>query len=176
MNRSLKWLASLPACLLLCACVHLGEPRVTGPRPERSSIAGFALEGRLSVKQGDHSYQAGVQWTHEPGAEKILLTGPLGQGLAELESTAEGARLITSDQKVLAAANADALALELLGFDLPLSALPDWVLGRSHPVDGWQVQVLRYESEDANALPLLLELQRGDDLTVRIKIDEWQLP
>ena len=73
------------------------------------------------------------------------------------------------------AADADSLARQLLGVDLPLAALPDWVLGRVASTGDWQVDVLRYESDAANALPQLLELRR-DELTVRIKIDDWQLP
>ncbi|HTH39297.1 MAG TPA: lipoprotein insertase outer membrane protein LolB, partial [Rhodocyclaceae bacterium] len=79
-------LAGLSA-LLLSACLHLGEPKAVGPRPDRNTITAFSLEGRLSVRQADRSYQAGVQWTHGVGQENILLTGPLGQGLATLESS-----------------------------------------------------------------------------------------
>ena len=169
-----SFLAGLSA-LLLSACLHLGEPKAVGPRPDRNTITAFSLEGRLSVRQAERSYQAGVQWTHGIGQENILLTGPLGQGLATLESSPEGARLTTADHKEITAPNADSLARDLLGFDLPLEALTDWALGRDHPVEGWQVTVLRYESDAADALPQLLELKKGDDLSVRLRIDEWQL-
>lgn len=175
MKRLTLWSLIAATSLLLAACITLGEPRELPPRPERQTIAAFDLEGRLSVKQGDKSYQTGIQWQHSEAQDRIFLTGPLGQGLAELERTPNGARLVTADQKVVAATDADSLARDLLGVDLPLTALPDWVLGRQNRLEGWRVEVLRYESDAANALPQLLELQH-DDLTVRIRIDQWQLP
>lgn len=174
MKRIFLWPALLLACLFLSACVTLGEPQALPDRPATDAIKAFSLEGRLSVKQGEKSYQAGIQWQHGPDRDRLFLTGPLGQGLAELERTAEGAKLLTSDQKTVTAADADSLAREVLGFDLPLAHLPDWVLGRGQPVAGWRVDILRRESDAPNALPQLLELQQ-DDLTVRIKIDQWQL-
>lgn len=167
-------LAPLLGCFFLAACVTLGESHSPLDRPAADTIRAFSLEGRLSVKQGEKSYQAGIQWQHGPDQDRLFLTGPLGQGLAELERTAEGAKLLTSDQKTVTAADADALARDVLGFDLPLAHLPDWVLGRGQSVAGWRVDILRRESDAPNALPQLLELQQ-EDLTVRIKIDQWQL-
>jgi len=175
LKRLPLWSLIAAASLILAACVTLGEPPELPPRPERPTITAFDLEGRLSIKQGDKSYQTGIQWQHSEEQDRIFLTGPLGQGLAELERTPDGARLVTADQKVVTAADADSLARDLLGVDLPLTVLPDWVLGRQNVLPGWRVEVLRYESDAANALPQLLELQH-DDLTVRIRIDQWQLP
>lgn len=158
---------------LFAGCAGLDAP--PPPRPARASIDAFTLTGRLSVHQEEKSYQAGIEWQHGPQRDEILLSGPLGQGLARLERDAGGARLTTSDHKVVEAADGDALARQMLGFELPLSALPDWVLGRPRDLPGWRIEVLRYESAAADALPQLLELRHGE-LTVRLRVDEWQLP
>lgn len=176
MTRLLQRLAGLLACLCLSACLTLGPRPEPVTRPPLESITGFSLTGRLSIRQEGKSYHVGIQWQHDADHDSIFLTGPLGQGLAELESDARGARLTTSDQKTATAATADELARELLGFDLPLSALPAWVLGRPQTVAEWQVNVLRRESDADDALPALLELKWGEDLNVRLKIDEWQIP
>lgn len=176
MIRVLQRLTGLLACLCLSACITLGPQSGPATRPPLESITEFTLTGRLSIRQEDKSYQVGIQWQHDAGHDSIFLTGPLGQGLAELESDAHGARLTTADQKTATAATADELARALLGFDLPLSALPAWVLGRPQTIAEWQVNVLRRESDTENALPALLELKKGEDLTVRLKIDEWQIP
>lgn len=187
-----RFLLFLP-CLYLSACALLPRPEAIPPRPERITLAAFSLEGRLAVRQGDRPAQAGIEWEHRPGWDRVFLTGPLGQGLAELEQTPTGARLTTADQKTFTAPDASRLARELLGFELPLDRLPQVVvgqvvtqtrdvLGRPQRAEsaGWHVQYLRYESDDARALPSLIELQRdgiGDDaLELRLKIDQWQIP
>lgn len=176
MTHFLQRLTILLAGLCLSACITLEPGPEPAARPPAGTITGFSLTGRLSIRQEDKSYQAGIQWQHSPGHDTILLTGPLGQGLAELESDAAGARLTTADQKTTTASNADELARAMLGFDLPLSALPSWALGQQQTVAEWQATVLRRESDTDNALPVLLEMKRGEDLTVRLKIDEWQIP
>lgn len=181
------------ACLWLAACSILQGPAVIPTRPERAGIAAFNLEGRLAVRQGERPANAGIEWEHQPGLDRIFLTGPLGQGLAELEQTPEGARMTTADRKTFTAPDAATLCLKLLGFELPLDQLPQVVVGQ---VDtrtrdalgrpdralsaGWRVHYLRYESDDPHALPALIELQRdasGDQesLELRLKIDQWQI-
>jgi outer membrane biogenesis lipoprotein LolB len=54
-------------------------------------------EGRLQVRDGERSAAVGVYWEHAPELDSWLFTGPLGQGLARIESKAGGARMILSD-------------------------------------------------------------------------------
>ena len=55
------------------------------------------------------------------------------------------------------------------------NALADWALGRQGSTEHWQVRILEREAPRDDALPQLLELHQGD-ITVRLRIDEWQLP
>lgn len=181
-------------CLVLSACALLQKPLPVPSRPERDTVVAFSLEGRLAVRQGERPAQVGIEWEHRPGWDRVFLTGPLGQGLAELEQTPDGARMTTADQKRYAAPDASRLAHELLGFELPLDRLPQVVVGQVESLSrdgqgrpetalsaGWRVRYLRYESDDPRALPSLIELQRdakGDQeaLELRLKIDQWNLP
>lgn len=174
----------LPLALLLSACAGLPAP----PRPDRAAIDSFNLEGRLSVRQGERPYHANVSWRHEPARDEILLTGPLGQGIAELTRDARGARLLTAERKEYLAPDWAALAQEVLGLTLPLNELPRWLAGgvearsrdnyqrpRRALADGWQIDYLDYESDREDALPSLMEMSR-DDIGLRLKIDQWQIP
>ena len=182
-----RWAAHLGLVLSLAACASLPPPT---PRPQGQSIESFSLEGRLSVKREGQSYSGRVSWQHHPGRDEILLSTPLGQGVASLVGDESRARLELADHRSYTAADVDGLSEQVFGARLPLSSLPVWVLGRAGPdghlerdalrrparlVDqGWEIDYLAFESEAADALPTRLVLQRGD-LEVRLAIDSWTL-
>jgi outer membrane lipoprotein LolB len=179
---------------LLTACASLSEDAATPviDRPARTLITHFNIEGRLSVQHEARRHAVNLYWQHTPATDELLLSTPLGQGLARLQRDAASARLRLADQRELMADNWEALAQQLIGVDLPLANLPYWVLGLANQTppqqssldamgrlqwqqaDGWRVNYLAYESPHAQALPTLLELRHGDT-EVRLKIDHWQL-
>ncbi|MCK9282959.1 MAG: lipoprotein insertase outer membrane protein LolB [Rhodocyclaceae bacterium] len=172
--------------VLLTACGTL-RPTAVPERPERGAIAAFSIEGRLSLRQGERPYAAHIAWRHDPASDEIFITGPLGQGIAELSRNAGGAKLVTADRKTTTAADWTALAEELLGVPLPLSGMAHWIAGEAsasawddlgRPLKaqeaGWNIDYLDYEVARPDALPVLVELRR-DDIEVRIRIDEWLL-
>ena len=173
MNRLLLALA----CLALLAACAPAPVRTTGVVDAQH----FQLDGRLSVRQGDMRHHVGIRWRHAGPRDEILLTGPLGQGLAELTRDAAGARLTTPDRKSLAADDWESLAERAFGVRLPLSDMPRWVVGVSPvpqgfppvtlTIDGWRIDYLEYE----NGLPVLMELRHGD-IEVRLKVDVWSAP
>lgn len=145
-------------------------PSARAPRP----VVAYALDGRLSVRQGDQRHHARIAWRHEAGQDEILISNPLGQGVAELSRDAGGARLTTADRQEYRATDWESLSGQVFGFELPLSGLPRWITGHvAGGLDGWQVDYLEYQSADADALPTLIELRRGD-IELRLKVDEWQ--
>jgi outer membrane lipoprotein LolB len=184
----------MAAAGLLAACAALTTP-VAEPipeRPARADIAAFQLSGRVAVKSADQSFSARIAWRHGPdGSEHVLLSTPLGQGLAELTADRSGARLATADRQDYFAPDLDALSDQALGAPLPLSRLPRWAVGQvgapaadvaldrqgrvlSFAEQGWRVAYLAYESEAPAALPTLIQVRR-DDLELRLKVDEWNL-
>ena len=157
----------LPFCLaLLSACAALPPPAPS------AAVEGFSLTGRLSLRQGEMSHHVGISWRHEAGRDEIFLSGPLGQGLAELTRDANGARLLTAERKVITAPDWDSLAERAFGARLPLSNLPRWLAtvppAPTFHVDGWRIDIL----DVADGRPVLIELHR-DDIEARLKIDSW---
>ena len=171
----------------LAACASLRSTNVPPPRPSRQDIAAFTIEARISVRQGDKSSNARLSWQHQVDRDEILVTGPFGQGIAELVRDANGARLTGADHKEIVAPDWDTLSEKIFGIALPLNGIARWLPANvagtennalGHPVQaeeqGWHIEWPAYESDAANALPTAVSLQR-DDIEVRLKIDQWQL-
>jgi outer membrane lipoprotein LolB len=97
-----------------------------------------------------------------------------------------GARLVMADRQTLAAPDWEALSARVFGFALPLAGMPHWLVGnvtssqrdaigrpQTASVGGWDIRYLDYESDAADALPVLIEM-RHDDIELRLKVDAWQ--
>lgn len=189
--RSVALVCLLTLILAGCAGLGPGGPGEIPLRPMRESIRAFSIEGRVSVKRGEENYSALLAWTHIGARDEMVVTTPLGQGLAELIGEASGAELLTADKQRYSAPDIETLSERIFGVRLPFRDMPSWLIGvpsvAAVRVDldgskrpqrileqGWQIDYLAYESERADALPTLLNIQRGD-LDVRLKIDSWDM-
>lgn len=161
--------ALLLSLLLLTGCAT-SPPQP--PRPAADGIVAFAFNGRLAVRQGATRHYVKIDWRHDPVRDEILLTTPLGQGVAEIVRDAAGARLLLADQRRFAADDWGTLSEQVFGFRLPLHASWRWLLGVEADTEGWRVSVIERESAAPAALPSVIELER-DDIHLRLKIDEW---
>jgi outer membrane lipoprotein LolB len=181
--------------VLLSACTTLAPPpegEGIALRPARSEIHRFDLVGRVAVKSASASFSAQLDWRHDgDNSERIVLSSPLGQGLAQLDFDGGAARLRTARGEQFEAASLDDLSAQVFGARLPLSRLPLWVIGQvtdgvehlavddrgrpeSFDAAGWRVAYSSYEHAGPDALPSLIRLSR-DELDVRLKIDRWNL-
>ncbi|WP_300340182.1 lipoprotein insertase outer membrane protein LolB [Accumulibacter sp.] len=178
----------LCALLGLSACGTLQAPAVTPPLVQRDSLHAFSLAGRFSLRHDGKSSIGQLNWRHGQDGDELLLSSPLGQGIAEIVSNASGARLTGNDGSVHDAASADELLLSILGYPLPLSKLSDWVRGRTTDADQLTVDPLgrplhlrdeywridyEYDSDDPQALPGRLLVERESVLELRLRIDDW---
>lgn len=185
--RPFVWLLFVTAALAGCAALPPPTDIEAMPRPGAAHIVEYALVGRISLRHGQTNYAAKIDWQHGAASDEILLSTPLGQGIAELSRSAAGARLRTADQREFAAPDWESLALQMFGAELPLTPLARWLVadapvaarrdaaGRplSFSQGGWSVAYGRYESDAAAALPLGLEIV-GEDIEMRLVVDAWQ--
>jgi outer membrane lipoprotein LolB len=184
-------LLAAAAALIVSACAAVPAPRPSIEfRPARNDIGQFALSGRVAVRNGPENFSARIEWTHAAdGRDEILITSPLGQGIARLRADRAGASVETAEGRRHEAADLDELSEQVFGARLPLSQLPRWVVGQvwnavdgleldagGRPVlfadQGWTVAYLEYEDAAPEALPTLIRLRRGD-LELRLKVDRW---
>ncbi len=211
MMRVLRLLALLPALLLpplLCACAHGGAlenttsapttPAATTVTPSLANApscqTNITLQGRLSARYQTEGRQQSLsvafQWQQRGDAVQVLLTSPLGQGVAKISSDAQGASLTDDKGQVWNAVHVDALSEKLLGWPLPVAGLRDWLQGcgrlrdgssfRATPQgtdsyfsDGW---LIRYAQWHDNGQPKRIDLERhineqSADVALRILLD-----
>lgn len=185
-----RLVATVFLILLLVACA---APRAPQRLPlSNAGIESFGLIGRVAVRADDRGYSAGLRWTHRAEADSLRLISPLGSVIAQVEVDAGGALLTTGDRKEYRSDDVQSLTRQVLGWDLPLSGLQHWVLGRVDPTlpvqaevrdagnrltrltqSGWRIAYLEYAGD--SALPARLSLTH-DRLSLRLIVDRWNLP
>lgn len=172
--------AAALAAGLVSACASLPPPQSAGKHT-------FEISGRVAVRYGGESATGRAEWRHSPDADDMVISNPLGQGIAELTRRSGEYTLVTADGKRHSARDAESLTEEVLGWRLPLGGLPDWVQARPRPGEpaqttlegtrlatltqaGWRIEYLEYGE---NGLPRRLKLTR-DTLDIRLVIEEWR--
>lgn len=168
---------------MLSACASLPE------RDAPLAADGFEVAGRVAVRYGEEAASGRVAWRHSGGGDDLLISNPIGQGLAEITGRRGNYTLRTADGKEFNAPDAESLTEQALGWPLPLSGLPEWIRGREAagaPAQrtmngarlgelrqlGWHIEYLAWDEE--KGLPQRMRLRR-DDLDIRLAIESWQL-
>jgi len=186
----------LGLAVLLTACTHLPGPAVKD-WPDSSAMSQmdyFSLDGRLSVRAEERAFSGGLSWLRQPDDERIVLSTPLGQAVAEIRREAGGLRLTDPDGHSQLAASGEALLERALGVGLPADSLRYWVSARPHPAasfeaefdldgrplrliqDGWHIEYGRYREIAGRWLPGRLFARRSEVLELRLVVDIWALP
>lgn len=183
--RSLAVIVSLAWALGGCATV--APPRAAIDAPFADA---WTLQGRLGVQTDDQSLAGQIRWEHSAGGDQVLLTSPLGQGVARIVRGRQGVALELPGQPTRRAADVDALTREALGYELPVAGLAWWIQARPDPLraadvsrgddgrptritqDGWTIDYLQY---GVDARPRKLVVSRAG-LEIRLVADSWLEP
>lgn len=198
------------ALILLCAlfsgCATSPETENAGesPLPVRKCGNTFSLTGRVSVQytqslpDREESLHGKFAWAQNGGHARIDLASPFGQTLAVMTLSPEEAVLAASGEQPVAAANADQLFLQQMGWPLPVSGLAHWLQGcavqpggtlfqasPAHPEittqKGWRIRYLDWTALPENSLaPRRINLAYDpppdapvSQIRIRLVIDEW---
>jgi len=183
------WLAA-GLLALLAGCAAL--PEVSPTQDEAAGAIVWALQGRIGVQTDAQNLSGNLQWQHHEHADELLLTSPLGQGVARIVRNAAGVTLEMPNQPSRHAPDVEALTRDALGVALPVSGLVWWVRAQAMPdraseirrdaqdrpehirQDGWVIDYLQY-FEDAPAHPKKMVVTR-DGLEIRLVVDRWSAP
>jgi outer membrane lipoprotein LolB len=172
---------------LLCACAAVPRGReISAVDP--AALTSFELNGRINLKVHKEAFPGRVRWQHAPAMDELWFYSPVGSAVAHLRQDGDGAWLMTAEGREYRADDLRRLAFEVLGWDLPLEALPYWVRGIPWPQadardaqrdgqgrlkrleqGGWQVTYLAW---GASGLPAKLDLL-GERLRMRLLVERW---
>jgi outer membrane lipoprotein LolB len=192
-------IALLAAAALMTACETTPEV-VPVDDPERvwaarqtvlASVVEWTAVGKLGLQSAEDSWSAGLDWHQLPDSFAIRLSGPLGQGLMELSGSPGLVEMRTADD-VYRARSAEELMQTHAGWQVPLSGLRHWILGRPDPdapvgeleLDaagriaslrqlGWQIRYDRYGEFDGIVLPTKLTLENAR-VRAKLVVRSWR--
>lgn len=146
----------------------------------------FALSVEKNTGERD-AVQGGFVWNEHQQRIQLDLNNPMGSVLARVVADAQGAQLQYPNGEIEYAQSADALVAQLLGYELPVEGMKDWLHGQTgtRPVtdlkkeqdqivyfqqDQWRVRLQRYDELG----PRLLHMHRtqpSQSFSVRIVVD-----
>lgn len=204
-TSSRQYLQACVLALLLAGCAS--PPGLPGSAVDtigsvaaQNYHADIELGGRLSVRYQrngqDEAMHGSFSWSQTATRTLVTLSSPLGQTLATIELTPQGATLIQPGQAPRNAADADALAADALGWPLPVANLRNWLQGYTLDAQGrhitaagndgtirtpddWQIRYPAWQQGDSGPnYPKRIDLARqtiqAGEVAIRIVIDNWQ--
>lgn len=177
--------------LLLAGCALTPSPPTVSGQPLQS-LSRFQLEGRVAVKTEEQSFSGGIRWKRDPARDEILLSSPLGQGVAQLRREDGQVTLKTAEGRTYVAASGEELLMAILGVRLPLDGMVHWLSAQPRPgsayelegdgegrvtrltQDGWRLEYGRHQVHGERWLPGRIFARRDETLEFRLVVDSWQ--
>ena len=152
--------------LVLAGCAHVEVKPPSGPLE-------FDLAGRIAARYRDEAFTGLLAWQHTMSGDEMLISTPMGQGVARIVREGDAVMVSTSDGQNYSDRDGEALTERVLGFRLPVAGLADWVRGRPAPAleeRGWKVD---YQERDEQGRPLRLRVTYPG-LELRLAVSEWK--
>lgn len=188
-HRKGRDIAALIALSLSLGACTLTAVDASRPIATRTLSESFTLEGRLAATDGVRNANGPVVWVHTPHGDEWTAFSPLGQIVARLTSTTEGAILETAEGDRRSAPSAQDVLPELFGTGTPVDGLTYWVqavprdgarvlqrdaLGRPTRISdaGWIIDYAVYTDDTPGSAPRRLEAHWGET-RIRLVIDQW---
>lgn len=193
----MKQLLVLVLISALAACAgglpRPAPPPLAPPVDALEAIRDWRVDGRIAIQRGDEGWSAKLRWDQRTDGYQVRLIAPLGRGTYELAGDASRVELSVPDGRTFAAADAEALMSEHLGWSLPVSGAEYWMRGLVAPGSepayirrdeagqltdleqaGWRVSILKRSASGGFNLPAKLFMHYGD-MKVRILVANWTL-
>lgn len=114
----------MAAAFVFAACAEL-QLQLPGGEPQ------FEIAGRIAARYRGEASSGNIAWRHGESGDEVLITNPLGQGVARIVRAGGQVTLTAPDGSEHRAEDVEALTEQVLGFRLPLAGLAEWVRGRS---------------------------------------------
>ena len=190
----ISWNSLHTGSLLLTASFILASCQ-TAPRLEETTawqlreiqllaLEQWQLQGRVNARYENESHTPRIRWQQNNDSYTIRLWGTLNAGATLIEGQPG---FVTFEQggEVRTASSPEALILEHLGYELPVSQLEYWIKGLPTPGEpyqfqlgefnevlslqqsGWTLNYEDYRQFGENSLPRRIQMSR-DDRNIRL--------
>jgi len=155
-----------------------------------AEIEHFSLQGRIGVQTEGKGFSGGLYWQHRAPDDDIALYSPLGGQVASIKKTTGQITLQDANGNSISADNAETLTQTALGWQLPLTGLVDWSLGRpsASPIqnstwdeqgllttlsqDGWKIEYQNYSEQKGYLLPGKIIL-KSEKVNLKLLVESW---
>lgn len=98
-------------------------------RPSFAAVE-FDIAGRLGARYQSESFTGNLTWKHARDADELVISTPLGQGVARIARQGKAIVLATAEPREYRSTDAELITERVLGFRVPLAGLADWVRAR----------------------------------------------
>lgn len=192
-------------CLLCCVAMLQSCASVPASKPANNlasqilnqqhllniaTIGQFTLKGRIGVQSDGKGFSGGLYWQHDIANDNIELYSPLGGQVASIRKTIDKVTLEDAKGNNISAADAETLTQRTLGWQLPLTGLADWSLGRptnsaidaitwdtlghlsTLKQDGWNIEYQNYSEQNGHFLPSKISL-RSEKVNLKLLVEKW---
>ena len=128
--RAAACAAAVMASLSACATLPAGtDGRTLAQRQQAlEAVADWDMRGRLTVDTGDRGFQGSFNWRQQDDALELIVRGPLRNGVLEVEGRPD-ALTVTARGETRTLTDPETELSELIGWWLPVTSLPHWLLG-----------------------------------------------
>lgn len=182
--------------LSACATNQMKSPNTTGQQAYQEQIQ---YSGRISVQyqqdEQEQNLHGNFEWQQKDSTISISLTSPLGQTIANITQSPQGASITEANQETRYADNLEQLLNETVGWTLPVNELKVWLQGfqlnqaqqiQAIPhtdnqvisTQGWTLRYVNWQQSESLIIPKRIDLTRNTsqlgELKIRIVIDEWK--
>lgn len=155
-----------------------------------SNLKSWQFDGRFSLRTPQGVQHANLTWLQEADHYLLKISGPLQQGAVFLRGNQSGIAYKDSKGVVDKADSAETLLKRHTQYDLPISSLRYWVLGRIDPKypyqltmnasgdlrtltqQGWDIRFENFDSIEKYRLPSKIVLKR-EGMEIIISIHDW---
>jgi outer membrane lipoprotein LolB len=147
----------------------------------------WSFEGRLALTGPSDSWNANISWEHSPDAEKIRLSGPMGQGAVVISLTGNLVVIDRGGGDVQSSTQPEEFINQQLGMFVPVRSLRYWVVGLPEPSRsytesdvgfnqaGWQSEYKQMQVVDDGATMPHKMTVMNKQVKLKIVIDHWCL-
>ncbi|MFU8788955.1 MAG: lipoprotein insertase outer membrane protein LolB [Methylobacter sp.] len=188
-NKLLRlWLGCLFALLSACSVAPV-EPGMRYSRAAMDHLYGverWSFEGRLALTGQADSWSASISWEHNPGSEKIKLSGPLGQGGVVISLAGNVVTLDRGGDDVQTSTQPEEFINQQLGMFVPVQSLRYWVVGLPEPSsaykdtndgfnqNGWLNEYKQMQAVNDGFMPHKMTVM-NNQVKLKLVIDRWIL-